>query len=145
VNETSERLRLFVIFIRLVGVGVVKVGKEGGTLFSNGLDNSTTMAHDAFRFQPLPESFVVFIGTDWSRIGIIGTLHCEVNTKELVGVGDALVRSFLLVERQVFHSCGANARDFQKVARDGAAVPLLRRTGGDLGLAGIVTWGCLEN
>jgi hypothetical protein len=125
-------------------IGIIEVTKEGGTFFRNSLDDSTAMAHDAFRFQPLPESFVVFIGTDWPIFGIVGTFHGEVNTKELVGVGDALVRAIVLVERQVFRSCGANARDFQKVARDGAAVPLLRRARGDLGLAGIVTLGCLE-
>jgi hypothetical protein len=94
VNMKMERLLLFfvlIVIIWLVGVGVVKVGKVGGAFFSYGLDNSTAMAHDAFRLQPLPESFMVL-------------------------------------------------RDFGEDSRDGAAVPFLRRAGGDFGLAGIVTF-----
>jgi hypothetical protein len=105
-EQESLLFFLLLFVVRFVDAGVVKVaGKEGGTLFRNSLDNTIAMDTDAFRLQLLIEAFVVLIGTDWSMGRIVGTLHGEVNTKELVGFGDAFVRPTQLVERQLDSIC----------------------------------------
>jgi hypothetical protein len=151
VDKKVERLLFFLLLfiILLVDVGVVKVAakeggqlfsKEGVQLFSNSHDNSTAIAHNAFRLQPLIEAFVVLIRTDCS---MARTLHGEVNKIELVGVGDAFVRPIRIVGRQLGGSCGVNTGNIGKDTRDAAAIPLRRLAGGDFGLAGIVTFGGL--
>jgi hypothetical protein len=138
VNEKEERL-LFFFFVVGVDVCVVKVGKEGGSLLSNGFDNRTAMGFDSLRLQPLPELLVVQVGTR-----ALCPEH-EVLAKELVGVVDLFALATTFVERQHFGSFRADTGDFGNVSRDGNGVPFLRRAVGDFGLAGIVTFfGSLE-